>query len=143
LLFQLQGYSIIAPIDSFGLRYMYTATLQTFNIPLQANLHFLNTSRVSLYTGAGINATYALSQHSHLTLIKEHSNTDIFYNKVTVNRFNAMLTLGLGCDIRLYKRFYFTLAPYYRYALNNQSATSGITFKPSYFSANGGFRIKF
>ena len=138
----LQGFFIAAPIDTFFASYKYTSSVKSINIPLQINWCFLNQSRFQLYTSAGINTSYIISQESHLVLKKENNATDLYYKNVESNRLNAILLLSLSCDIRLTKRLYFTAAPGYRYSLTNYSRTAGITLKPSYLSLMGGLKIK-
>ncbi|MBI3520823.1 MAG: outer membrane beta-barrel protein [Bacteroidetes bacterium] len=138
-----QGFYMIAPVDSFFASYKYKSTIQSVNVPLQANWYFFNTSRIRLYSSIGMNVSYIVSQQSHLTLIKEHHEDDLYYKNIQAHKLNAILLLSLGCDIRLTKRFYFSVAPGYRYALTNYSPVSGITFKPSYLSATGGFKLRF
>ena len=139
----MQGFFMIAPVDSFFAAYKYKSTIQSVNVPLQLNWYFLNKSRIKLYSSVGINANYIISQQSHLTLIKEHSVDDFYYKSIQTNKLNGILLLSLGCDVRLTKRLYFTVAPSYRYALTNFSPVSGIVFKPSYISATGGFKVRF
>ncbi len=138
----LQGFFMGAPVDSFFASYKYTATTKSINIPLQVNWCFLNQSKFQLYSSLGVNTSYIVSQESHLTLKKEHNETDLYYKSVESNRLNAILLLSLSCDIRLTKRVYFTAAPSYRYSLTNYSPTPGIIFKPSYLSLMGGLKIK-
>lgn len=139
----LQGFWFNAPTDTFFSKYSYTTTVQTINIPLQANAHFLNTKWVNLYLGLGANSSYAIGQHTHFSLIKENSTVEYNYNNITANKFNLMLMASLGCDIRITKRWYITLNPSYRYGVTNFSSVSGTTYKPAFFSANGGVKFKF
>ncbi|HWY37782.1 MAG TPA: outer membrane beta-barrel protein, partial [Bacteroidia bacterium] len=139
----LDGYYFNALTDTFSAHYAYSASLQTLNIPLQANFHFLNTKWVNLSLGLGANGSFAISQQTHLTVIKENFNNDVYYNKVTVNRFSAMLMIGLGCDVRITKHWYVTLAPSYKYGITNMSSVNGTSFKPGYLSASGGIKFKF
>jgi hypothetical protein len=139
----MQGFFMIAPVDSFYAAYKYTSTIQSINIPLQLNWYFLNKSRIKLYSSVGLNTNYIISQQSHLTLIKEHHVDDIYYKNIQTNKINGLLLLSLGCDVRLTKRLYFTLAPSYKYALTNYSKVSGIVFKPSSISTAGGFKFRF
>lgn len=138
----LQGFFMTAPIDTFFASYKYTSTIKSINIPLQVNWCFLNKSRLQLYTGFGVNASYIFSQESHLTLKKEHNETDFYYKNIETNRLNAILLLSLSCDIRLTKRLYFTMTPSYRYSLTNYSQTPGIMFKPSSVSLLGGIKVR-
>jgi hypothetical protein len=139
----LDGYYFNAPTDTFFAKYSYNSTVQTINIPIEANLHFLNTKWVNLYFGLGVNTSLAFSQHTHFTLIKENFNNDMNYNNITVNKFNFLLMAGLGCDVRITKHWYFTLSPSYKYGLTNMSAQNGTTYKPSFFSGNAGVKFKF
>lgn len=139
----MQGFFMIAPVDSFFAAYKYTSTIQSINVPLQLNWYFLNKSRIKLSGCLGINTNYIISQQSRLTLIKEHHVDDIYYKSIQSNKINGILLLSLGCDVRLTKRLYFTLAPSYRYALTNYSKVPGIVFKPSYISGAGGFKFRF
>jgi hypothetical protein len=139
----LEGFSPMAPFSTFFAKYAYTTTLQTLNVPIEANIHFLNTNRVRLYLGIGGNSSFAIAQSSHLSLIKENSTTDFSYNNVTANKFNFLLVAGLGCDIRVTKHWFITLNPAYKYGITNMSGVNGTTYKPAFFSANGGIKFKF
>ncbi len=139
----LQGYSPISPVDTFSAHYSYTSKLNLINIPVQANWHFLAGEKLDLSAGIGLNMSYVISRQTHLSLIKEHLTNDIYTSQVNVNRLNASLLLSLGCDIRLRRHLYLTLAPAYRYGLNNMSATPGIQFRPGYFSGSAGISIRF
>jgi hypothetical protein len=139
----LDGYYFNAPTDTFFAKYSYTSTVQTINIPIEANLHFLNTKWVSLYFGLGANTSLAIAQQTHFTLIKENFNNDANYNNIGVNKINMALMMSLGCDVRITKHWYFTLNPSYKYGLTNMSAQNGTTYKPSFFSGNAGVKFKF
>ncbi|MGZ3864440.1 MAG: outer membrane beta-barrel protein [Bacteroidia bacterium] len=139
----LQGFWFNAPTDSFFANYSYTTTLQTINIPVEANLHFLNTKWVNLSLGIGANSSYAIGQQTHFSLIKENSTQGYTYNNVTANKFNLLLMASLGCDVRITKHWYITLNPSYKYGVTNMSPVSGTTYKPAFFSANGGVKFKF
>ncbi|HXB40973.1 MAG TPA: porin family protein [Bacteroidia bacterium] len=139
----LEGYNMGVPFDTFFAKYTYTSKLNVISIPLEANFHFLNKSKFSLFAGVGVNTSFVLSQRTKLTIVKENFNNDISYNNITVNKFNISMLFSLGCDIRLGKRLYLTLVPSYRYGITNMSATSGTTFSPAYFSGNAGLKFKF
>ncbi len=139
----LQEFFIAALIDTFHAKYSYTSTVQTLNIPLEVNFHFLNKSRFNLYVGLGANSSFVLAQQTHLTIIKENSTNDVSYSNVGVNKFNAMLMMSLGCDIRLAKHWYITLLPSYKYGITNMSAVSGTNYKPVFLSVNAGVKFKF
>lgn len=138
----LDGFYTGVPFDTFFARYTYSSKINLLNIPLEANLHFLNRSRINLYAGVGANTSIVLSQQSKLSLVKENFKNDLSYNNVTVNRVNMVLIFSLGCDIKLGKRLSLTLSPSYRYGLSNYSNTAGTTFKPSYFAGNAGIRFR-
>lgn len=139
----LQGFWFNAPLDTFFADYSYTTTVQTINIPLQANVHFLNSKWVNLSLGIGANSSYAIGQHTHLSLIKENSRQEYNYNNVTAGKFNLLLMASLGCDIRITKHWYVTINPSYRYGVTNFSSISGTTYKPAFFSANAGVKFLF
>ena len=138
----LQGYFMAAPIDTFSAAYKYRSTIQSLNIPFQINWYLINKSKFKLSSGIGINANYVFSQQNHLTLIKEHRTNDFYVKDIGVNRFNTILLLSLGCDIRLTKRLSFTFVPSYKYGLSNYTPISGIIFKPSYISVMGGIKMR-
>ncbi len=139
----LDGFNVAVPFDTFFAKYTYTSKLNVLSIPLEANFHFLNKTKFSLFAGVGVNTSYVISQQTKLTIIKENFNNDVSYNNITVNKFNISMLFSLGCDIRLGKKLYLTLVPSYRYGLTNMSATSGTTFSPAYFSGNAGIKFKF
>ena len=138
----LQGYFMAAPIDTFSAAYKYRSTIQSLNIPFQINWYLINKSKFKLSSGIGINANYVFSQQNHLTLIKEHRTNDFYVKDIGVNRFNTILLLSLGCDIRLTKRLSFTFVPSYKYGLSNYTPISGIIFKPTYVSVMGGIKVR-
>ena len=137
------GYNVNFPIDTFYAKYSYNSTVQSINIPLEMNFHFLNKSRINLSLGIGINNSFAIAQQTHLSIIKENFNNDINYNNVSVNKFNAMLLMSLGCDVRLTKHWFITLNPSYKYGLTNMSKVNGTTYSPAYISGNLGMKFKF
>ncbi len=139
----MEGFYLAIPIDTFAAAYKYKSTIKSVNVPLYINWYFINRSRLKAYAGLGVNSSYIVSQQSNITLIKEHTRDEFYYRSITANRFNAILLLSLGCDIRIYKRFYFTLAPSFRYSLTNYSSSPGVLFKPAYFSGSGGFKFRF
>ncbi|MBS1635090.1 MAG: outer membrane beta-barrel protein [Bacteroidetes bacterium] len=139
----LQGFYMAAPIDTFFAYYTYAYTQRMVNVPLHLNWYFINKSHIQAYAGIGVNASYMIAQQNRVTLIKEHDRRDLNYNHINGNRFNALLLLSLGCDVRFTKRFYFTVAPGMRYGLTNTANTPGVLFKPFYISGNAGFKFRF
>jgi hypothetical protein len=77
-----------------------------------------------------------------LSVIKENLTNNVSYNQITTTKFNGLLMLGLGGDVRLYKQLYFTIDGGFRYGLTNLSNTSGIRTSPTYFSTDAGIKIK-
>jgi hypothetical protein len=138
----LQGLFLQAPVDSFAANYKYDAKIQSLSIPVQANWYFLNKRALQLSVSGGLYTSYVFAQKSHLTLIKEHSETELSYQDVKTNRLNLLMMFSLGCDVRITKRLYFTVAPSYKYGVTNYSNTPGYVFKPSAFAATGGFKLK-
>ncbi|MGZ3865196.1 MAG: outer membrane beta-barrel protein [Bacteroidia bacterium] len=139
----LQGFWFNAPTDTFFSKYSYTTTIQTINIPLQANVHFLNTKWINLSLGIGVNNSYAIGEQTHFSLIKENSTLNYTYNQVNANKFNLLLMASLGCDIRITKHWSFTVNPSYKYGITNMSKVSGTTYKPAFLSANAGMKFTF
>lgn len=139
----LQGFYFNFPSDTFPCKYKYNATVQSLNIPIEANVHFLDTKYLNLFLGLGANTSIALAQRNNFSIIKENSTIDLSYNNVNVNRVSIMLLMSLGCDVRITKHWYFTLMPSYTYGLTNMSKTSGTLYKPAYFSGNAGIKFKF
>jgi hypothetical protein len=138
----LQGLFVQAPIDTFAANYKYDAKVQGISIPVQASWYFLNKRILQLSVSGGLYTSYVLLQSSHLSLIKEHRQDELYYKDVKTNRLNLLLMFSLGCDVRIAKRFYFTVAPSYKYGITNYSNTPGYVFKPSAFSATGGLKLK-
>lgn len=58
-------------IDILSANSLYAASFSRFEIPLTVQFHFLNTKKVSLYAGAGLN--------THLTLKKQYTQSQIGY----------------------------------------------------------------
>jgi hypothetical protein len=139
----LDGYSMLAPFDTFNCAYSQNSKLNMLNVPIEVNLHVLNKSRINVFMGVGANNSFALSQQSTLTLHKEHFDNNISYNKVTVSPFSLSLIFSLGCDVRIGKKLYLSFVPSYRYGVTNLSTTSGTTFSPAYFSGNAGLKFRF
>jgi hypothetical protein len=138
----LQGYSPLAPITMFHANYSYTSKINTLQIPIEAKWYYVNGKKINLYAALGVSAMFVLSEQTKLSIIKEHFNNDLSYNQINTSKFNALLMLGLGGDIKLYKQLYFTIDGGFRYGAANLSNTSGIKTNPTYFSANGGLKIK-
>jgi hypothetical protein len=138
----LQGYSPLAPITMFHANYSYTSKINTLQIPIEAKWYYVNGKKINLYAALGVSAMFVLSEQTKLSVIKEHFNNDLSYNQINTSKFNALLMLGLGGDIKLYKQLYFTIDGGFRYGAANLSNTSGIKTNPTYFSANGGLKIK-
>lgn len=139
----LQDFSPLAPINIFHASYSYSSRINTLLVPVQAKFYYLNSKRINLFADVGISGMMVLSQQTNLYIIKEHIINQVSYNRITTNRFNALLMFGLGGDVRIYKNLYFTADGGFRYGLTNLSNTTGTTSKPAYFSANGGLKIKF
>ncbi len=138
----LQGYSPLAPITMFHANYSYTSKINTLQIPIEAKWYYVNGKKINLYAALGASALYVLSEQTKLSVIKEHFNNDLSYNQINTSKFNALLMLGLGGDIKLYKKLYFTIDGGFRYGTANLSNTTGINTNLTYFSANGGLKIK-
>ena len=138
----LQGYSPAPWVTTLSANYSYTSRINTLLIPIQAKYYYLNTKRINLFADMGISGMMVLSQQTNLSVIKENLTNNILYNQITTNKFNGLLMLGLGGDVLLYKQLYFTIDAGFRYAITNLSNTSGIKTNPTYFSANGGIKIK-
>ena len=138
----LQGYSLQAPTTMFHANYSYTSKINTLLIPIEAKWYYVNGKKINLYAALGTSALLVLSEQTKLSVIKEHFNNDLSYNQINTTKFNALLMLGLGGDIKLYKQLYFTVDGGFRYGTTNLSNTSGIKTNPTYFSASGGLKIK-
>lgn len=129
-------------INTLKASYSYTSKLTTLQIPLEAKWYFLNNQRINLFTSLGASAQFVLAEQTNLSIIKEHLTNYLTYNQVNTNKFNATLLFGLGGDIRLYKKLYFTVDGGFRYGASNISNTQGIKTNLTYISANGGVKIK-
>src|SRR6185312_6122252 len=138
----LQDFSPAAPVTMFHASYSYTSKLNTLAVPIEAKWYFVNGKRINLYTDLGANAMFVISEQTKLAVIKEHLTNNITYNQINTAKFNALLMLGLGGDVKLYKKLYFTVDGGFRYGATNLSNTTGIKTNPTYFSVNGGLKIK-
>ncbi|MBA3663700.1 MAG: hypothetical protein H0W61_05775, partial [Bacteroidetes bacterium] len=138
----LDGLFIQAPGLVFPAKYKYDAFINAINIPVEAQVNFLNTSRFTFHFSAGFNTTYILSQRSHLSVIKENVTNSVSYSEVKVNRLNYLLLFGLGCDVKLKNNLYLTLSPVYKYSLSSLSSGE-INYKPNYISGQAGIKYIF
>ena len=138
----LQDFNPAPWITTLQASYSYTSKINTFSIPIEAKWYYVNRKKLNLYTALGASAMYVLSEQTSLSVIKEHLTNNLTYNQVNTNKFNVLLMLGLGADINLYKKLYFTVDGGFRYGVTNLSSTSGITTNPTFFSVNGGLKIK-
>jgi hypothetical protein len=138
----LQGFSTLAPVTMFHANYSYTSRINTLLVPVQAKYYYMNSKRINLFADIGVSGMMVLSQQTNLSVIKENLTNNISYNQITTTKFNGLLMLGLGGDVRLYKQLYFTIDGGFRYGITNLSNTSGIKTSPAYFSANVGIKIK-
>ena len=138
----LQGYSMAAPVTYFHANYSYTSKINTLQVPIEAKWYFVNGKRINLYTALGASGMFVISEQTNLSVIKETMTNNVSYNQVNTTKFNALLMFGLGGDVRLFKKLYFTVDGGFRYGATNLSNTTGITTNPTYFSVNGGLKIK-
>jgi len=138
----LQGYSMASPVTYFHANYSYTSNINTLQVPIEAKIYFVNGKRLNLYTALGASGMFVISEQTNLSIIKENNTNNLSYNQVNTSKFNALLMFGLGGDVRLYKKLYFTVDGGFRYGAMNLSNTTGITTNPTYFSVNGGLKIK-
>jgi hypothetical protein len=138
----LQGYSMAAPVTYFHANYSYTSKINTLQVPIEAKWYFVNGKRINLYTALGASGMFVISEQTNLSVIKETMTNNVSYNQVNTTKFNALLMFGLGGDVRLFKKLYFTVDGGFRYSATNLSNTTGITTNPTYFSVNGGLKIK-
>ncbi|MEO8761624.1 MAG: outer membrane beta-barrel protein [Bacteroidia bacterium] len=139
----LQGFSPMAPVTMFQANYSYTSKINTLVIPIEAKFYYLNRKKINLYTSLGVSGMFVLSEKTNLSIIKEHVTNNVSFNQITTTKANALLMLGLGGDVKLFKQLYFTVDAGFRYSVNNLSNTAGIKTIPTYFSINGGLKIKF
>ncbi len=139
----LQGFSPLAPVTMFQAKYSYTSKISTLAIPIEAKFYYLNNKKINLYAALGGSGMFVLSQQTNLSVIKEHITNNVSFNQITTTKANALLMLGFGGDIKLYKKLYFTIDGGFRYGVINQSNTIGTKTYPTYFSVSGGFKIKF
>jgi hypothetical protein len=138
----LQGFNPAPWITTLSAQYAYKTQLSTLSVPIQANLTYLRSKRITLFVNAGINTQFAVAQQNHLQISKEHETDYIDNNNITANKFAFSLVAGLGCDIRLFKHFYFTATPGFVYGFSNLSNTAGVKNTPQYFMGNAGLKIK-
>ncbi|HKC67477.1 MAG TPA: outer membrane beta-barrel protein, partial [Bacteroidia bacterium] len=138
----LQGYNPGPGITTLKINYSYTSKLNTLQIPLEAKWYFANTAKINLYTALGGNVMFVLSEQTKLTTINEHVTNTYTFNQVNSSKFNILLMLGLGGDVRLYKKLYFTIDGGFRYGAVNLSTAVGARTYPTYFSINGGLKFK-
>ncbi len=138
----LQGFSPMAPVTMFQASYSYTSKINTLVIPIEAKFYYLNSKKINLYSSFGISGMFVLSEKTNLSIIKEHVTNNVSFNQITTTKANALLMLGLGGDVKLFKQLYFTVDGGFRYGVNNLSNTAGIKTIPAYFSISGGLKIK-
>jgi len=138
----LQGYSPLAPVTMFHANYSYTSKVNTLLIPIEAKWYYVNGKKINLYAALGGSAMLVLSEQTNLSIIKEHITNNVSYSQINTTKLNALLMLGFGGDIKLYKQLYFTVDGGFRYCSTNLSNTAGIRTNLAYFSANGGLKIK-
>ncbi|HXD91671.1 MAG TPA: outer membrane beta-barrel protein, partial [Bacteroidia bacterium] len=131
-----------SPVTYFHANYSYTSNINTLQVPIEAKIYFVNGKRLNLYTALGASGMFVISEQTNLSIIKENNTNNLSYNQVNTSKFNALLMFGLGGDVRLYKKLYFTVDGGFRYGAMNLSNTTGITTNPTYFSVNGGLKIK-
>jgi hypothetical protein len=138
----LQGFSPQAPVTMFHANYSYTSKINTLLIPVEVKWYYVNGKKINLYTALGVSALFVLFEQTKLFVLKEHITNDVSYNQINTSKFNTLLMLGLGGDIKLYKQLYFTVDGGFRYGTANLSNTVGIKNNPTYFSVSGGLKIK-
>lgn len=139
----LQDFNPAPWITTLKASYSYTSKINTLQVPLEAKLYFVNGKRINLFTSLGASGMFVISEQTNLSIIKEHMTNNLSYNQVNTTKFNALLMFGLGGDVRLYKKLYFTVDGGFKYGAVNLSNTTGIKTNPTYFSVNGGLKVKF
>jgi hypothetical protein len=125
----LQGYDGNSG-DMIQARYSYASQLDFLNLPVEAQVHFINKPRFRMWSGVGANFSYALSQNTRFSLIKDAGTQSFNYTEIYIQKANAGLTLSLGCDIKFRDKMFIYISPSYRYGLTNMTPGTGITFKP-------------
>jgi hypothetical protein len=116
--------------DKIQAKYTYASQLDFLNLPIEAQIHFVNKPRFRMWSGLGGNFSYALSQNTRFSLIKDAGTQSFNYTEVYIQKANAGLTLSLGCDIKFRDKMFIYISPSYRYGLTNLVPGTGITFKP-------------
>jgi|GEM_PF-4615262 len=138
----LQDFNPAPWITTLKASYSYTSKINMLQVPIEAKWYFINGKKLNLYTVLGASGMFVVSERTNLSVIKEHMTNNLSYNQVNTTKFNALLMLGLGGDVRLYKKLYFTVDGGFRYGTANLSNTAGIKTYPTYFSINGGLKIR-
>lgn len=137
------GYSTMAPVDSFPVRYEYKINYNVLNVPLLVKFYPVKKDKLSISVSLGMNSQFILDQSSQVTLHKEFHDEVYKFNNVIANKFNFGLLFGLGCEIKLYKNIYFVAEPNFRYGLSNMSNSSGTRSNVINIDGNAGIKIGF
>ncbi|MGZ3883736.1 MAG: hypothetical protein ACXVPQ_04655 [Bacteroidia bacterium] len=140
------GFSPMAPINTFKVKYSYQLHYDVLNVPLNLKFYPVKRDKLSVSITAGLNSQKIISQSAQLVLYKENFNNVLNYNNMLSGKLNFSLLFGLGCELKLFKRIYIVAEPNLRYGLTNMNTTYGINGNRSkflYFDGNAGFKIIF
>ncbi len=139
----INGFNVIAPINTFHVKYNYKINYSVINIPVAVKFYPIKKDKLAVSIFAAANSQIVMNSRSQLIVHKENWDEVYNYNNIPGKKFNLSLMLGFGCEFKLRKHLYFVVEPGVRYYLTNLNSNAGIRSNRLNFDGNAGFKFPF